>query len=53
MLGVAVALAVPEVLDGLTARVSMMAVPAEELIDVEYRLALREEGKIAFLSGKQ
>ena len=53
MLGVAVTLPVPEVLDGLTGKVSMMAVPVEELIDVEYRLALREEGKIVFLFGKQ
>ena len=31
----------------------MMAVPAEEQVDVECRLALREEGKIGFLRGKQ
>ena len=31
----------------------MMAVPAEEQVDVECCLALREEGKIGFLRGKQ
>ena len=35
MLGVAVGLGVPEVRDSLSGRVALMAVPAEEFIDVE------------------
>ena len=53
MFGVAVALAIPEVQRALCGDVQLMAVPAEEFVDVEYRLKLREEGKIEFLSGKQ
>ncbi len=40
---------VMEVLDG---NVALMAVPAEEYVEVEYRMGLRAEGKIEFLGGK-
>ncbi len=53
MIGAAVALALPEVQRALCGDVALMAVPAEEFVDVEYRLKLREEGRIEFLSGKQ
>ena len=53
MIGAAVGLAVPEVLRALCGDVEIMAVPAEEFVDVEYRLDLRREGTIKFLSGKQ
>ena len=53
MIGAAVGLTLPEVQRSLCGDVQLMAVPAEEFVDVEYRLKLREEGKIEFLSGKQ
>ena len=53
MIGVAVGLAVPEVRRSLCGDVELMAVPAEEFVDVEFRLNLRREGKLQFLSGKQ
>jgi amidohydrolase len=40
------------VLDELSGRVALMAVPAEEYVEIEYRLGLRDEGKIEFLGGK-
>ena len=53
MIGAAVGLTVPEVRRALCGDVELMAVPAEEFVDVEYRLNLRRDGKIKFLSGKQ
>ena len=53
ILGVALGLSVPEVRDALDGQVVFMAVPAEEFIDVEDRLRIRENGQIRFLSGKQ
>ena len=53
MIGAATGLALPEVQRALCGDVALMAVPAEEFVDVEYRLKLRKEGKIEFLSGKQ
>ena len=41
------------VMDSLAGRVIPFAVPAEEFIDLEWRLKLKEEGKIEFLGGKQ
>ena len=43
----------PEVLKGLSGKIVLVAVPAEENIEVEYRKTLRDEGKIEFLLGKQ
>ena len=43
----------PEVLKGLSGKIVLIAVPAEENIEVEYRKTLRDEGKIEFLLGKQ
>ncbi len=38
--------------DDLAGRVVFFAVPAEEFVEVEYRLNLVEEGKLSFLGGK-
>ena len=52
MLGAAAALTNPNVLDSLSGRLAFMAVPAEEYIEIEYRVGLRRDGKIEFLGGK-
>lgn len=52
MLGVATALQTEGVLENLSGRVALMAVPAEEYIEVEYRDDLRREGKLEFIGGK-
>ena len=53
MLGAAAALAQPEVLGELSGGVALMALPAEEFIDVEHRWGLHKEGKLGLMSGKQ
>lgn len=52
MLGVATGLVHSGVLPHLSGRVVCFAVPAEEYVEVEYRLRLVREGKIEFLGGK-
>ena len=52
MLGVATGLKAAGVMDSLAGRVALIAVPAEEYIEIEYRDELRREGKIEFLGGK-
>lgn len=52
LVGVAAALKEPEVLEGLCGKIRLVVVPAEELIEIEYRLTLRAEGKIKYLGGK-
>ena len=52
MLGAAMALNQPDVLNSLSGRLVFMAVPAEEYIEIEYRDTLRRQGKIEFLGGK-
>ncbi|PKB61069.1 MAG: amidohydrolase [SAR202 cluster bacterium Casp-Chloro-G4] len=52
MLGVATGLKAVGVLDHLSGRIVLIAVPAEEYIEVEYRDELRRQGKIEFLGGK-
>ena len=52
MLGVAAALQAEGVLESLSGRVALMAVPAEEYIEVEYRDNLRRDGKLEFIGGK-
>jgi len=49
----AAALALTELHKELDGDVTFMAVPAEEFLDLQYRLTLREAGKISYLSGKQ
>ena len=53
MIGAAVGLMVPEVREALAGNVALMAVPAEEFIDVEYRWNLHKEGKLGLMAGKQ
>lgn len=52
MLGVARGLLTSGVLPELAGRVAVMAVPAEEYIEIEYRNDLRKQGKLEFLGGK-
>lgn len=52
LLGVAAALKEPGMLDGLSGSVRLCAVPAEELIEIEYREELRRQGVIRYLGGK-
>ena len=53
MLTVAVGLLDETVNKGLVGKVSFMAAPAEEYIELEYREWLRENGEIEFFGGKQ
>ena len=52
LLGAAVGLNQPDVLSALSGRIALIAVPAEEYIEIEYRDSLRRDGKIEFLGGK-
>ena len=52
ILGAAMALNQPGVLESLSGRLAFMAVPAEEYIEIEYRDSLRRQGKLEFLGGK-
>ena len=52
MLAVAVGLTAADVMENLAGRIALLAVPAEEYIEVEYRDELRRQGKIEFLGGK-
>ena len=53
LLGAAAALKEPGALDGMCGKIRLMAVPAEELIEVEWREELRKQGKIRYMGGKQ
>lgn len=52
LVGIARGLLAPDVLPHLTGRVALMAVPAEEYIEIEYRDGLRQQGQVEFLGGK-
>ena len=52
LLGIAAALKEPGMADDLCGRIRLCAVPAEELIEIEYRSGLRKEGRIHYLGGK-
>ena len=52
LVGVAAALKEPGVLDHYCGKIRLCAVPAEELLEIEYRSKLKEEGKIKYLGGK-
>jgi amidohydrolase len=51
--GVAMGLVDSGVMSELDGDISLIAVPAEEYVEIEYRAKLRREGKISFLGGKQ
>ena len=52
LLGIAAALKQPGALDGMSGSIRLMAVPAEELIEIGYRASLREKGIIKYFGGK-
>jgi len=53
MIGATIGLNSSEVLQELSGSIVPFAVPAEEFVEVEQRMALRDEGKVEFLGGKQ
>ena len=53
LLGVGIGLFNSGVMENLDGSVTLLAVPAEEYIEIEYRKNLLEQGKINFLGGKQ
>ena len=53
MLGAAIGLTSAKVLRELSGSIAPFAVPAEEFVEVEDRLSLREKGSVEFLGGKQ
>ena len=53
LLGVAMGLVDSGVMTELDGDIALMAVPAEEYVEIEFRSKLRREGKIQFLGGKQ
>ena len=52
LLGIAAALKEQGALDGLSGRIRLCAVPAEELLELEYRAELKKAGKIKYFGGK-
>lgn len=52
LLGLAAALTEPHILDNMCGKIRLCAVPAEELIEIEYRKKLIAEGKISYMGGK-
>lgn len=52
LLGVAAALTDKRVLDKLSGRIRLCVVPAEELLEIEYRSELKKQGKIKYFGGK-
>ena len=52
LLGIAAALKEPGMLDGLCGKIKLCAVPAEELVELEFRKQLQEDGEIRYLGGK-
>ena len=52
LIGIAAALREPGMLDGLSGKIKLCAVPAEELLEIEYRSRLKAEGKIKYFGGK-
>ncbi|MBQ7940516.1 MAG: amidohydrolase [Clostridia bacterium] len=52
LLGVAAALKEPDIADKLCGKVKLCAVPAEELLEIEFRTNLKKEGKIRYFGGK-
>lgn len=52
LLGIAAALKEDGVCDGLSGKIRLCAVPAEELLEIEYRSELKKQGKIKYFGGK-
>lgn len=53
LVGTALALKEPGALDGLCGSIRLMAVPAEELVETDFREDLQKQGIIRYMSGKQ
>ena len=53
MLGAAMGLVGAGAAKDLAGTVKFLGVPAEEYVEIEYRLTLKKEGKVTFLGGKQ
>ncbi|MDR1832132.1 MAG: amidohydrolase [Fusobacteriaceae bacterium] len=51
--GVAIALKGTGIMEELAGDIVLMAVPAEEGVEIEFRNGLRQKGEISFLGGKQ
>ncbi|MBR2635305.1 MAG: amidohydrolase [Clostridia bacterium] len=52
LLGLAAVLKEPEALEGLCGKIRLCAVPAEELVELEFRTELRKKGVIRYFGGK-
>ncbi|MBQ8659180.1 MAG: amidohydrolase [Clostridia bacterium] len=52
LLGLAAALTEAKIKEKLCGKIRLCAVPAEELLELEYRSALKKQGKIKYFSGK-
>ena len=52
LLGIAAALKEEGMLDDLSGRIRLCVVPAEELLEIEYRMSLMQAGKIKYFGGK-
>ncbi|MBQ1173651.1 MAG: hypothetical protein IIX58_00530, partial [Alistipes sp.] len=52
LLGIAAALTEKGILDDLSGKIRLCAVPAEELLEIEFRSKLRAEGTIKYMGGK-
>lgn len=52
LIGIAAALREPGMLDGLSGKIKLCAVPAEELLEIEYRSELKRKGVIKYFGGK-
>ena len=52
LVGIAAALKEPEIIDRLCGRIRLCAVPAEELLEIEYRTELKYKGIIKYFGGK-
>lgn len=53
LIGMAAVLSEEGALDGMSGIIRLMAVPAEETIEIGYRKTLADEGKIYYYNGKQ
>ena len=53
MLGAVTGLAVSGILPSLAGRIKVMATPAEEYVEMDYRQDLKDSGAITFFGGKQ
>ncbi|MBR2432406.1 MAG: amidohydrolase, partial [Clostridia bacterium] len=52
LLGIAAALKEEGITDKFSGKIRLCAVPAEELLEIEYRSKLKKEGKIKYYGGK-